>query len=182
MARYRSERRRLLPNHGWRAQPDHKILVLDRGAVRLEYPRGWHVVPAEDCIKVHDRKPPADECVLAISYHRWPAIARDLSVAALVHIAMDGCEQPAIAVEPVVEETRMDLVLAWGERRHLDARENREARTRLCLARRDEIQALLTFAFWPADLARCDALWHAFLASLQLGEWVADPLRGPVLA
>jgi hypothetical protein len=182
MTRYRSECRRLPPNHGWRAQPDHKILVLDRGAVRIEYPRAWHVVPAADCIKVHDRKPPADDCVLAVSYHWWPAIARDLSIATLVRSAMDACEPPLTVAEPIVEQTRMDLVLAWAERRYLDPREKREACTRLCLARRDEIQALLTFAFWPADLPRCDALWHAFLASLQLGEWVADPLRGPVLA
>jgi hypothetical protein len=182
MTRYTSERRKLPPNHGWRAQPDHKILVLDRGAVRIEYPRAWHVAPAEDCIKVHDRKPPADECVLAISYHLWPQVARDLSVARLVRRAMEASEHPFTAVEPIVEQARMDLVLAWGEGRYLDPREKREACTRLCLARRDEIQALLTFAFWPADLARCDALWAAFLASLQLGEWVADPLRGPVLA
>jgi hypothetical protein len=182
MTRYTSERRKLPPNHGWRAQPDHKILVLDRGAVRIEYPREWYLAPAEDCIKIHDRKPPADDCVLAISYHHWPVIARDLSVAELVRHAMDCSEQPFTAVEPIVEETRMDLVLAWGEGHYLDERENREARTRLCLARRGDIQALLTFAFWPADGARCNSLWGAFLASLQLGEWVADPLRGPVLA
>ena len=182
MKRYSRELRRLPANHGWRAQPDHKILVLDRGAVRLEYPRSWHVVPAEDCIKIHDRKPPADECVLAVSYHRWPAIARDLAVGTLVQAAMDGDERSFLAVEPIVEEVRSDLVLAWGQGRHLDAREKREACSRLCLARRDEIQALVTFDFWQADGARCDPLWHGFLASLQLAEWVADPSEGPVLA
>jgi hypothetical protein len=178
----KDKRARLAPGHGWRAQPHHKILVIDRGAVRIDYPDTWFVEFTEDCAKVYDKKPPDDDCVFGVSYHYWPAVGRALSVGTLVRKTIDDDERSFIAVEGIVEEARMDLSLAWGQGTFIDSREKREACSRLCLARRDEIQALLTFDFWLTDLARCDPRWHAFLASLQLAEWVEDPLRGPVLA
>ncbi len=36
MGRSKSRKTQLAAGHGWRSQPDHKILVLGRGAVRLE--------------------------------------------------------------------------------------------------------------------------------------------------
>jgi hypothetical protein len=50
------------------------------------------------------------------------------------------------------------------------------------LARKGEIQVLITFDFWLSDFAVGDAHWHAKMASLQLGQWVDDPLRGPSLS
>jgi hypothetical protein len=179
--KYEKTTLRMAPGHGWRAQPGHKIIVIGRGAVRLEYPERWHVLPADDCIKIHDKKPPKDDCVLAVSYHYWPPEGRELTVASLVASAFRDDERSFFTISPVVEENRIDFVLAWAEGRCIDAREKREACARLCLARKDEIQALVTFDFWLDDFARCDPLWHNFLASLQLAEWVADPRKGPVL-
>src|SRR5215471_2909131 len=90
----KSKRLRLAPGHGWRSQPDHKILVLDRGAVLLEYPAAWVVTFDDDCVKVRDRKPPDDNCVLGVSYHRWPAAGNALSVASLVGTALGASERP----------------------------------------------------------------------------------------
>jgi hypothetical protein len=176
------KRMRMAPGHGWRSQPHHKILVLDRGAVRLEYPESWFVEPTDDSMRLHDKKPPDDDCVLGISYHRWPREGQGLSVASLVESSLADDERPFIARDPVVSEDHIDFVLAWGQGRFIDEREKREACARLCLARKDEIQALLTFDFWLADLERCDALWRSFLSSLELGQWVADPRRGPRLS
>lgn len=156
--------------------------MLGRGAVRLEIPDTWVVEPTDDCVKAFERKPPDDECVLAVSYHRWPAAGQQLSVGSLVRDALEADERSFLSIDPVVEETRIDIVLAWGQGRFIDARVNREAVSRLCLAREGEIQALITFDFWSSDLAVCDARWNMFLATLQLAQWVADPLRGPSLS
>jgi hypothetical protein len=159
---------RLAADHAWRAAPGHKILVLAGGAVRLDYPESWVVDATDDCVKLHDRAPPEDECAGAA-----------LTVATLVREALECDERAFFRLDPLVEESRPDIALAWGEGRFIDPRVGREACARLCLARGAEIQALLTFDFWLSDLARCHAQWIAFLASLRLGQWVPDPRRGP---
>jgi len=179
----RKKETRLAPGHGWRAQPKHKILVLGRGAVRLEYPETWVVEINDDCVKVYDKAPPDDDCVLAVSYHHWPAVSgQNVSVASLVRTALENDERSLTVLDPIVEETRKDVALAWTQGRFIDSRMNREACARLCIARKSDIQALLTFDFWLSDLKSCDARWNAFLATLQLGQWVADPQRGPSLS
>lgn len=169
------------PDHTWTARPDHKILVLDRGAVRIEYPRHWHVLPGEGCIKISDAKPPHDECALGISHHRFPPEAAELGVASLVKSTLERDSRPFSEVAPIVQEERRGLALAWGHARYVDAPSGREACTRICLARKGEIQALITFEFWLADLARCDPLWKTFIDSVRIGEWVEDPRRGPMV-
>lgn len=173
---------RLSAGHGWRAQANHKILVLDRGAVRLEYPETWVVKLTDDCVKIHDRPPPDDDCVLGVSYHRWPAAGDKLNVGALVRDTMESDERSFHKTGPVHEERRIDIAFAWAEGRFIDLRVNREACARLCIARKAEIQTLITFDFWLSDLARCDAHWNAIVASLQLGQWVTDPRSGPSLS
>lgn len=182
MNRIRRKKLRLASGHGWRAQPNHKILVLDRGAVRLEYPETWFVEMTDDCLKIHDKPPPDDDCVLGVSYHHWPAIGRALTVGALLRDMFRTDERSFSEVSAEIEETRVDIALAWGEGRFVDSRIDREACARLCIARKDEIQALLTFDFWLSDLDMCHAHWLAFLASLQLGQSVTDPRRGPKLS
>lgn len=170
--------------HGWRSRPDHKILVLDRGAVHLEYPAAWVVEADDDSIKLRDREPPDDECTLGVSYHFWPALPGShpaLAVATLVETAMRGDERLTTR-DPIVEETRIDLELAWSQGRFVDRGASRDALSRLCIARRGEIQALVTFDFWADDLPRCDAFWHEILATIQIAEWVEDPAKGPLLA
>ena len=157
--------------------------MLGRGAVRVEVPETWVVEVADDCVKACDKEPPYDDCVLAVSYHHWPAVAgQQLRVASLVRSSLESDERSFLEITPVTEETHIDTALAWAQGRFLDPRLNREAYARLCIARRQEIQALLTFDFWLSDLAWCQPQWTAFLASLQLGQQVADPLRGPTLS
>jgi hypothetical protein len=172
----------LAPEHGWRAQPNHQILVLDRGALRLEYPETWIVEITDDCVELHDKKPPDDDCVLKVSYHPWPAAGRALSIASLVRSTLESDERSLTSIEPVVEEDHIDFVLAWGQGIFIDPSSSREACTRLCIARKDEIQGLLTFDFWRSDLESCDAYWRSFLSTLQLCQWVADPRAGPRLS
>ena len=100
----------------------------------------------------------------------------------IVRGAMQGDEREFTTIDPVVEETRIDLSLAWSQGRFIDPGARRDACARLCIARKDGVQALISFDFWLSDLAGCGLLWKAFLTSLQLGEWVADPRVGPRLS
>ena len=182
MRNFKAEIMQLNMGHGWRAQPNHKILVLDRGALRLDYPETWVVKYEDDCVKIFDKEPPDDECVLGVSYHRWPTAGQGLSVAELVRSSLERDERSYIAVDPIVEVDRMDFVLAWGQGRFIDSRTNLEACARLCLARKDEIQALVTFDFWRSDLESCDEYWRSFLSSMRLCQWIGDPKSGPRLS
>src|SRR5437763_753622 len=59
-------------DHAWTARPGCKILVVDRGAVRIDYPEEWHAAPTDDCMQIHDKAPPNDNCRLGVSYMTLP--------------------------------------------------------------------------------------------------------------
>jgi len=167
-------------DHSWTARPSCNILVLDRGAVVLEYPRDWFVHPGAEQTDIRDRASPDDSrCVLGVSYLRLPAAdwsglpLRDL----LLHAAQgEECEH--IGRGAMIEARHGDLDIAWTELRVVDARERREARRRLCLARSDGVQCLITLDFWPEDEARLHTVWESVLDSLKLNARVEDPTRG----
>jgi len=62
---------------------------------------------SDDCVKVFDKNPPDDDCTLAVSYHHWSAVGEKLSVASLVRSALESDERSFVAIDPVVEETKM---------------------------------------------------------------------------
>ena len=166
--------------HGWSARPGNKILVLDRGAVVLEFPRDWFVQPGAEQTEIRDRAPPADStCVLAISYLRLPAADwRGLPVRELLLGAVRDEGREYIGHSQTIEARHGNLDLAWTELRVIDARERREARSRFCLARGDGIQCLMSLDFWPEDEARLDTVWENVLDSLRLNAIVDDPTKG----
>jgi len=171
---------RLQDGHGWSSRPGCKIFVADRGAVRFDYPEKWVVLPDPDSIKFHDRRPPKDDCVLAFSYLRIPAIDwTGLPLVKLVEDASRGDERPILGWDEMVTGRRFDLEYAWRQGRFIDPQEKRPALTRICLARRRTVQALLTMELWEAELARFGGVWDLVLETLELDEPIADPTRGP---
>ena len=180
MSRYKKETLRLQPNNTWSAKKGYKICVLDRGAVRFNFPAKWVAIPDEDSFKIYDRKPPNDDCVLAVSYMRLPPYDfSGLPIAKLVEVANEGDERPIYDWGPIVEDRRGPMELAWREMRFVDPKEQREAFSRLCLARQGPIQALITFEFWESDAARYRPVWDTVLETLRLNDYIADPTRGP---
>ena len=171
------------PRHGWRARPGCKIFVADRGAVRFDYPQSWVVAADDDSIKLYDRAPPDDDCRLAVSYLRLAPIDwGGLKPATLVEAGIRGDERPIDMWGPIHEGERGDLELAWRESGFIDPVEDREAKTRMCIARRSNIQCLITFDFWVADRPRCAQVWETVLDTLRLAEYIDDPTRGPARA
>jgi hypothetical protein len=167
-------------NHTWRSAPGYSIFVADRGAVKFEYPSGWYVKGDEDSIKLRDRKPPDDDCVLAISYMRLvPLDWSRLPLAELVEEVTNRSRRPIEAWDDVIARSHMDIDIAWRQGRYVDAKEQRRAITRLCLSRRGTVLPLLTMDFWESELERFAPIWDHVLDSLELDEFIADPRRGP---
>jgi hypothetical protein len=178
--RYQKTTLQLKPNHTWTGTPGHQVIVLDRGAVRFDFPRKWVVIPDEDSLKIYDRRPPKDDCCLAVSYIRLAPIDwSGLPIAELVQAAGEGDERPIHTTGEISTTRRGDMDLAWREVRFVDPVEHREARSRMCIARKGVIQALITFEFWEADAARCMPAWDTVLKTLRLNDYIPDPTKGP---
>lgn len=167
-------------HHGWTASPGHKILVLDRGAVLLEFPVDWIVEPGPSQTQLRD-EPSAEEssCVLAVSCMRLPPVDwSELPLPRQLIEAIEGDDRDRIATGPLREATRDGLTMAWTELRVVDPGEHRESRSRMCLARGSTLQCLITLDFWPEDEARLDPVWDRVLSSLRLNARLEDPTRG----
>ncbi|MGH9767292.1 MAG: hypothetical protein ACREAB_07640 [Blastocatellia bacterium] len=76
MAKWPKKSVKLKKNHGWRGKPGYNVFVMDRGAVRFNFPLDWIIQPGTGnemgTIKIHDREPPDDESLLDVSYMRLP--------------------------------------------------------------------------------------------------------------
>lgn len=174
----------LSPNHGWRAKPGCKVFAADRGAVCFQIPDGWLVEPQERSIRFHDLEPPNDNCRLELSVFHLPNIdwsglplAKQLAEAA-ADPDLEVIRQGSIRYLDVPER---ELEIAWLETIHRDRSENREAVSRLGLARGKRIQVLLTMDFWASDLGVFDPAWQTALETLELGLSIQDPTQGPRL-
>ena len=180
MAKWSKKEFRLRENHRWKAKPGYKIFVADRGAVRFDYPADWVVLPGEDSIKLYDRQPPDDNCLLQVSVMYLPVAIdwSDLPMTYLLGEALKADERGTLSRGPVHHVRRPELELAWTEFRFFSTNEQREACSRACLARGAGIQPFITLDFWPEDTERLDPVWNEVLRSRRLDEYVKDPTRG----
>jgi hypothetical protein len=167
-------------DHTWRAAPGCRIFVADRGAVRFDFPQDWVVIPDSDSIKLYDKAPPNDDCVLAVSYMRLPPMDWEgLPLASLVEAANKGDKRPIYEYGRIREQRKGALAIAWREMCFVDPAGKRDARSRFCLAREGQIQAMITFEFWADNAKKCSQVWDKVLETLRLGEKIEDPTRGP---
>src|SRR2546428_9276509 len=92
----RPEKFELKRNHGWKARAGYAICVLDRGAVRFEFPREWVVKQQPDSVQIHDCEPPDDNCVLGVSHFPVPGDASDMPLGELVTATVAGGEREIV--------------------------------------------------------------------------------------
>lgn len=181
--RWARDEEKLPKNSGWKCKPGYKIFVANRGEVRFDFPESWVVTMGDDSVRINDREPPDDDCILQVSVqHLPPGIDfTGLPVRSLLQSLDehpdDDEERRTLARGDIVDVKRPDMDLAWCEHRVLDIKQNREAISRICLARAKTIQPLITFDFWPEDLNRLDPVWREVLRSLQIGFTVPDPTK-----
>ncbi len=172
---------KLQANHGWRATPGYRLCVLGAGQMQFEFPQDWHLEPKEMSIKVTDKRPPDDDCVLEVSSMKFPPLKPERpSLTILLQQAI--MEQGhMLDSNQIVTAPRQDAQIVWGEYREIDSKENREAVWRIALCHAGTVYGLITFGFWPEDWERCDPLWHHVLNTLILDRPISDPTRGPIL-
>lgn len=182
MAEWQEKSIPLKEGHNWEARPGYSVLVADRGAVRFEFPEGWIIRPGEKgSLKLMDREPPDDECTLEMSiFYLNPKIDwSGLELAPMVAKLREDEVRLVLDRGEVVAFRRGRMDLAWAEDRFMDSGEARPAFGITCIARRRNIQPLITFAYWENDAARCRAVWETVLETLTIGERIADPSQGP---
>ena len=183
MADWLKEELTLQEDHTWRAKPGCKIFVADRGALRLDYPEDWVVIPGENSINFHDRQPPDDDIHMEVSIMRLPPIDWSaLPLRDLIPAAIQGDARDIRWRGEIQEQRNGDVEIAWLESMFIDRQQDdREARTRLCLARSGTIQPIITMEYWPEDAARATKAWDDALGSLELGMYIEDPTKGYTL-
>jgi hypothetical protein len=179
MAQWDKQELRLPDGHGWRAKAGNQIFVADRGAVRFDFPNTWIVEPGSGSVKFFDRQPPDDQCTLEVSFWRLPP-GIDWTELPLEKLLIDAMGEPdpeEIGRAEPKRRKRGDIEYVWIETRFIDKNEKREACARTCVARGSNVTTLISFYFWPEDYTRLDPIWREVLRSLQLGQYIEDPLH-----
>lgn len=179
MGKWRKQTMKMAENHTWTARPGYQILVLDRGAARVDIPEGWVIAPGDRCLEVRDKEQPDDRCLIQLTV--FPQIQgadfSTLPLRTLFDQVMDGDDLELISRSPVGEAKVADLELVWRETRYVDPGEKREASTRTFFARRVGIHLLVSFNNWPEDVAEFTPAWDELLRSVRIGEY-RDPKTG----
>jgi hypothetical protein len=180
---FRFRKLKLKNHHHWKARPGNVICVIDRGAIRFDYPENWDLTVDEGQINIRDRPKPDDNCVLSVSRMHLPVeLADQVPLRDLVETALQEDQGETLERKPAAEIARDDDVeLASIESRYTEKNEQREAFTRLAVARGSGVYCLITFSFWADDLTKCDPVWDEALRSLTLGVYAVDPTVGPVV-
>ena len=171
MARWKRRTERIPENHGWNAAPGNKIFVADRGAMQFEYPEGWVVGPGEDgSIRFFDREEADADMRLEVSLiYVPPSDWQGLPLTRLVdRAALSQDPRGFTEVGPFHELRRATLEAAWLEVSFTDPGENRQAHSRICLARGPGAYSLITLDFWPEDASHARKVWKTVLDTLKL--------------
>jgi hypothetical protein len=187
MASWQKSSLKMKPNHRWKATPGCQVFIAQRGAVRVDIPRSWVVIPEKTSYKMCDRQPPDDECTLEISYMVLPNVdLTDLTVSMMLRDVSENQPQKMETWRgDLVEEKRGEMEMAQRATRWLDtSQESREACSHIALARRRGIQALLTFDYWLDDAKQFGPVWITVMQSLRVAEWMTPdgrPAPAPAL-
>jgi len=179
MAKWQKQTLRMAKDHVWKSSPGYQILVLDKGAARIDIPEGWVVAPGDRCLEVRDQPSPDDRCLIQLSV--FPQIEgmdfSQMPIGSFFEHILQGGETEVLSRSPLHEERRKDLEFVWCETRYIDPEEKREACTRNCFARRVGIHVVISFSNWPEDVEEFTPAWEELLRSLRVGEF-NDPKTG----
>lgn len=172
----------LKPNHTWKSPAGYKIIALDRGLVSFNVPEGWHLAKLEP-FELNDAAPPDDNARLTVSFWRLPPGVdwTGLPLDQLMEDSTKGDKLKILSKSELARETRPDAELVWVEHRFQDTeQDNREAYTRILIARGWNVHVLITFDFWVDEAEKFVPEWDEIFRSLQLGRQIADPTAGGI--
>jgi hypothetical protein len=179
------EKFKLKDNHTWKSKPGYSICVLDRGAVRFDYPTTWVLETKDGAVLLHDREPSIESCDLGVSIFRMPAeMIAELSLEDMLLSSL-GSERKPYQQSEIRSVLRGDLEIAWLEQRYVESGQNRDARFRVALARGplagQPVICLISMNYWSDRASGLERVWEEVLRTLVLGMHVADPTAGPVV-
>ncbi len=184
MPKWEKRRLKLKKNHGWTSEPGCHVFVADRGAVRFDILRGWVIEPGENgSIKLSDCKPPDDDGTLEMSifYLNDQIDWSGLKIADMLEEVgqKDDPDHPVEVLERMEIQTfeRDGMSVAWTGKRYIDPLENREACSRILVARKWNIQPLFTYAYWADEQKSLEKAWDILLKTLILGDYIEDPTQ-----
>ncbi len=182
MANWKKRPVDLKANHNWKSKKGYHLFVADKGAIRFLFPETWIVEPAKSSIRFFNKPHPHHSSLLSVSYfNTFPVFTwRSIPLMKLFRSVVEK-EGDSTARGNLVDASRPDIEIMWREYSYQDPDEQREAYRRVCLARSDEIQALLTFEFFPEEAEKSDAAWREILGSLELGKYASDAAIGDAL-
>ena len=185
MSRWEKREFSLPPTHRWQAKKGNKIFIADRGAVRFEYPADWVVTPGEDSVCIYDKAEPDDDIRLECSVIHLPPIRDDdwsgLPLSDLIEDSVLGSDHRGVTRTGSNRRVlRPNMEAEWLEVDFVDPVQDRSAKSRMCLARGNRVQTLITMDYWPEDAPTVRRVWNDVLRSLKLGEYISNPFRGPL--
>jgi hypothetical protein len=174
---------RLADDHTWTAPEGYKIVMADRGIVIFNVPSEWEVTDFEP-FTIRDKAVPDDTMGIQMSCWRLPK-GVDWSGLPISTMVAEGTKvdkhQTIIARGEIIVVPREDIELAWTEHHFLDKNEKREAYSRFAIGRGFDAQCLITFSYWVEDVDVAQVVWAEVIRSLQLGQHIANPLKGRTL-
>jgi hypothetical protein len=174
MAKGKKVRLRLAKDHVWKSSPGYQIVVIDRGAARVDIPVGWHLDFVETGLEVRNFPKPDDTCLIQITVLPMPNEVdwRSLPLVPLFKNAMEHGGSEVLRRGPIVEVKREGLHGVWQETRYIDPEEHKEAASFCILARDRGIHVFITLSCWPEGVPEFLPVWDEILRSLRIGEYV----------
>jgi hypothetical protein len=172
---------RLKEKHTWRSRPGYKICVLDRGAVRFDFPARWKVDTNEGAVMLHDGEPGIETCDLGVSLFHVPGLAlADVPLEELLENSL-GSERAVTRQSEMIRVERGDTLILWLEQEYMESTQKRPAKFRVAIARSPELHCLISMNYWAKRAPTLEPVWNEVLRTLTLGEYVKDPLAGPMV-
>ncbi|HEY9626889.1 MAG TPA: hypothetical protein V6C84_06275 [Coleofasciculaceae cyanobacterium] len=169
----------LKDDHRWQSNSGYKIFVADRGAVRFDVPQDWFFEADAQSFRFLDRQPPNDDCRLEMSFNRLPeGDWAGFPLQSTLRKIVDDDKRQVIAKTDITTVKRQTARIVWTEIKFIDAQENREAFSRICIGLGSNVQCLITFDYWADDADRLIPVWDEVLRSLTLGLYIRDPRLG----
>jgi hypothetical protein len=179
MSHFEVTRLNLNKNHTWRAKPGYKVCVIDRGAIRFDFPESWITEPKDGAVMLHDRKESEESCDLGVSVFRFST--RELAgvdVKELLTHVTTGPDRVVDSKSDIHVIDRGDTTIYWLEQCYTHREYNRVAKFRAAIAR-GPVMALITMNYWANRAPGLERAWDEVIRTLVLGVWVTDPQAGP---
>ena len=136
------------------------------GGVWFTVPTDWIATRLDESVKVTD---PTDEAGIEVSHQPYPLHPR---LPGLTERLLAAFSDRNVTADQVVAVDRGDLELVWTayeyEATDTKTGDKRPARARALIAANDVLQALVTFAYWPADEGWAVSEWETIISTLRL--------------